>query len=224
MAWRSHIQTHPEHSVQTQFISRESYDIFLTICDGLLSLIVAYRKYFPTYPLLPWLHSTEVCEHLFGMMRQLKKDFNYADVLYLERKLRVLMMGAFGNLSPDQQENQTSAGYVHTYFKTDDLDLAALMDYPTDEDLANASKFAIDEATQLLNAVGIDAERMLREYQAQAPSQLRPAPPSAPSRTPTVMEWLAMFRTVPKTSKMEETVEACEMALAVEGLDKSLVM
>ncbi|KAJ7173525.1 hypothetical protein C8R46DRAFT_1255776 [Mycena filopes] len=126
MAWRAHIESHPDHDVNTHFISRESYDIFLTICDSLLSLIVVYRKYFPTYPLLPWLHSTEVCEHLFGMLRQLKKDFNFADVLYLERKLRILMMGAFANMSAEEQANQTSAGYYHTYFKADDVDIPVL--------------------------------------------------------------------------------------------------
>ncbi|KAJ6570704.1 hypothetical protein B0H10DRAFT_1964583 [Mycena sp. CBHHK59/15] len=45
------------------------------------------------------------------------------------------------------------------------------------------------------------------------------------SRPPqTVLELMAMYRTVPKTSKAEETVEACEMALAAEGLDKSLAI
>ncbi|KAF8171785.1 hypothetical protein K438DRAFT_2024000 [Mycena galopus ATCC 62051] len=200
MAWRSHIQAHPEYTLQTQFISRESYDIFLTICDGLLSLMVAYRK------------STVAVASLDG------------DILYLEHKLRVLMMGAFGNLSPDQQENQTSAGYVHTYFKADDLDLAALKEYPTDKDLANASKFAVDEASQLLNAVGIDAGLMLREYQDPEPSQRQSAPPSARSQPPqTILELMAMYLT-PKTSRVEEIVEACEMALAAEGLNKSLAI
>ncbi|KAJ7780986.1 hypothetical protein B0H16DRAFT_1496749 [Mycena metata] len=223
MAWRSHIEAHPEYNVKTQFISRESYDIFLTICDGLLALIVSYRKYFPTYPLLPWLHSTEVCEHLFGMLRQLKKDFNYADVLYLERKLRVLMMGAFGNLSPDQQENQTSAGYVHTYFKADDLDTAVLLQYPTDEDIENASKAAFAEATQLLKAVGIDAELMLSKYQAPEPVHLRPPSATARSRPPqTILELLAMYEPARKSPKEEENFEACELALVAEGLDKSL--
>ncbi|KAJ6609212.1 hypothetical protein B0H10DRAFT_2226075 [Mycena sp. CBHHK59/15] len=226
MAWQSHVVAHPGYNVKTQFISRESYDIFFTICDGLLSLIVAYRKYFPTYPLLPWLHSTEVCEHLFGMLRQLKKDFNYTDVLYLEHKLRILMMGAFANLSPDQQANQMSAGYVHTYFKADDLDTTILLQYPTDEDLVNASKYGFDEASQLLAVIGIDAEAMLWVYQAPEPVQRHPGPLSTKSRPPqTIIELLALYQSVPlKSSKDEETFEACEMALATEALDKSLAI
>ncbi|KAJ6504529.1 hypothetical protein DFH09DRAFT_943717 [Mycena vulgaris] len=228
MAWRSHTESHPDHDVKTQFISRESYDIFLTICDGLLALIVAYRKYFPTYPLLPWLHSTEVCEHFFGMLRQLKKDFNYADVLYLERKLRVLMMGAFGNLSSDEQANETAGGYHHTYFNADDLDTAVLMQYPTDEEFVNASKYAFDEASQLLKVLGISADLMLRKYRAPEPVARRPAPASAQptSRPPqTIMELLALYESVPlKSSKDEEALEACELALVAEDLDKSLAI
>lgn len=105
MAWRSHVVANPDHSTNIHFISRESYDIFLTLCESLLSLIVTYRKYFPEYPLLPWLHSTEPCEHLFGTLRLLKKDFNYSDVLYLEAKLRTLLLGIFGDLSLDEQAN-----------------------------------------------------------------------------------------------------------------------
>ncbi|KAK7039864.1 hypothetical protein R3P38DRAFT_2514522 [Favolaschia claudopus] len=221
MAWRSHVESHPDYNVNTQFISRESYDIFLTICDSLLSLMLVYRKYFPTYPFLPWLHSTEVCEHIFGMLRQLKKDFTYGDILYLERKLQVLMMGAFKNLSPDQQENQASAGYMHTYFKADDLDLSALREFPSDEEFQKASAFAFDEATQLLRVVGIDALKMLAAYRPPAPVHLRPATSRPPQ---TIAQFLALYKPVAKTSKAEETAEACEMALAAEALDKSLAI
>ncbi|KAJ7683601.1 hypothetical protein B0H17DRAFT_1137725 [Mycena rosella] len=205
MAWRSHIVSHPDYSVQTQFISRESYDIFITLCDSLISLIIAYRRYFPLYPLLPWLHSTEACEHLFGMLRQLKKDFTYSDVLHLEHKLRVLQMG-----------------YHHTYFKADDLDIATLMQYPTDQEIADASKYGLAEASQLLKLLGINAEAMLRDYMAPEPSKDRP--PNAPrSRPPqTWMQLLALYELVPlKSSTDEETFETCEMAIAADSVDKS---
>ncbi|KAJ7723096.1 hypothetical protein DFH07DRAFT_759651, partial [Mycena maculata] len=224
MAWRSHIVAHPDHNLNTHFISRESFDIFLTICDGLLSLIVVYRQFFPTYPLLPWLHSTEVCEHLFGMLRQLKKDFNYADVLNFERKLRAFMRGAFSNLSPDEQATQTSAGYHHTYFTADDLDILALMEYPTDQQLADASEQAFAEAAQLLKLVGIDAEAMLKDY--EDPKMLKENTPQQrirKSKYPkTLLELLALYQ--PVRSKDEDLFEACELALAAESLDKSLVI
>lgn len=47
MAWRSHIVAHPNHPPHIQFISRESYNNFLTLCDCLLLLIVIYRSSIP---------------------------------------------------------------------------------------------------------------------------------------------------------------------------------
>ncbi|KAJ6493278.1 hypothetical protein C8R45DRAFT_1073220 [Mycena sanguinolenta] len=222
MAWRSHIVAHPDYSLNTQFISRESYDIFLTLCDGLLSLMIAYRNYYPMYPLLPWLHSTEVCEHLFGMLRQLKKDFTYSDVLQLERKLRVLQMGAFGNLTPEQQANETAAGYHHTYFQADDVDILTLWQFPTDQELKDASQNGLAEAVQLLKLLGVDANTMLRNYKDPEPVSTRQF--HSPSlRTPnTIVELLALYERVPlKSLRDEEVFEACEMAIAADSIDQS---
>lgn len=80
MSWRAHIVSHPEHTTNIQFISRESFDIFLIVCDSLISLIIIYRQHYSRYPLLPWLHSTEPCEHVFGVIWQIKKDFTFADM------------------------------------------------------------------------------------------------------------------------------------------------
>ncbi|KAH7917065.1 hypothetical protein BV22DRAFT_1027022, partial [Leucogyrophana mollusca] len=176
MAWRSHTEQHPDHDVNINFISRKSYDIFLTLCNSLLQLIIAYRKYYPTYPLLPWLHSTEPCKHIFGLLRQLKKDFNYADMLYLEPKLTALMMGAFWYLSPEERANQTAAGYHHTYFHAPDLDLAALIRWPSDAQLEIASNEAFMEAEQLLAAIGIDGRQMMAQYHAPLPPRTRGMP------------------------------------------------
>ncbi|KAF7306358.1 ULP-PROTEASE domain-containing protein [Mycena indigotica] len=95
MAWRTHILAHPDHSLDTHFISRQSYDIFITLSDSLIMLIVVHRKFFPLFPLLPWFHSTEPCEHYFGLLRQLKIDFAYIDVLHLERKASIPSNGRY---------------------------------------------------------------------------------------------------------------------------------
>jgi len=226
MAWRSHIVQHPDYSVNTQFISRESYEIFLSLCDSLLALIIVYRGFYPTYPLLPWLHSTETCEHLFGILRQLKKDFSFSDMLYLEPKLRTLMLGEFGNLTAKQKANETSAGYHHTYFKADDLDLPALFQYPTDIELEAASKAAFAETQQLLATVGIDAAQMLRTY---LPPSVKPAKKSCvntqPRQPQTLLELLSLYDATTFTStKEEDEFEVCEMAAVAEGVDKSLAM
>ncbi|KAJ6449639.1 hypothetical protein C8R45DRAFT_947252 [Mycena sanguinolenta] len=118
--------------------------------------MIAYRKYYLMYPLLPWLHSTEVCEHLFGMLWQLKKDFTYSDVLQLERKLRVLQMRAFSNLTPKQQANETAQ-------------------FPMDQELKDASQYGLSEAVQLLKLLRVDAKAMLRDYKDLQPVLTRPS-------------------------------------------------
>lgn len=125
------------------------------MCDSLLSLIISHRRFYSDYPLLPWLHSTESCEHVFGVLRKIKKDFTALDFLHFIPKLRVMLLGEFGNLSLQEQANATASGYHHTYFQSDDIDLQALMIWPTDDELKSASLIAYDEAIQLLSFLGI---------------------------------------------------------------------
>ncbi|KAH7910134.1 hypothetical protein BJ138DRAFT_1114345 [Hygrophoropsis aurantiaca] len=222
MAWRNHVLQHSDHDIHINFISRESYDIFITLCDSLLQLVLVYRKYYPTYPLLPWLHSTEPCEHIFGLLRQLKNDFNYADVLLLERKLRVLMFGAFQHLSTEEQANQLAAGYHHTYFHAPDLNTMALMTWPTDAELRTASGHAFREAEELLSAVGIDARSMLSSYTPPEPPKTKGMPIKKPRHPQTLFELLQLYSVAPLTPTLEDQVETCEMALAADDADKTL--
>jgi hypothetical protein len=224
MAWRSHIIAHPDHATNTHFISRESFDIFVTLCDSLLSLIVVYRKFYPNFPLLPWLHSTEPCEHFFGILRTIKKDFNYSDVLYLHPKLQILVLGAFGDLSAEEQANETAAGYRHTYFHVSDLDLDTLTIWPSDGDLQQASVSAFKEADQLLAAVGINASSMLAEYTAPTPSKKPLMTATSLQRPQTLYELMMLYANMPLTSQVEDQVETCEMAIAADNVDKTMAM
>ncbi|TFK60394.1 hypothetical protein BDN72DRAFT_779478 [Pluteus cervinus] len=221
MAWRSHIVSHPDHSTNTQFISRQSYNIFINLCDSLLALIIVYRTYYPTYPLLHWLHSTESCEHVFGVLRQLKADFNYSDMLFLEPKLRTFLLGDFGGLTAEACVDYTSAGYHHTYFKTKDLDLNALLQYPSDNDLAIASAIAFAEVKDLLACQGIDAVLMLATY--KPPVHKEPKTLKRPRAPQTFAEILTLFKDVPcRSSKAEDAYETCELALVADSVNKTL--
>ena len=54
------------------FVSKEACDIIKFLIHGFLKLIIIYRDHLPKmYPLLPWLLSTEPCEHVFGLCRQI---------------------------------------------------------------------------------------------------------------------------------------------------------
>lgn len=230
MAWYRHIEQHPHHRHHINHISRESYDILFTLCNSLIQLIIEYRQYYPTHALLPWLHSTEVCEHVFGLLRQLKKDFNYADMLYLERKLRILMMGEFRHLSDEGKADAVASGYHHTYFHAPDLDLAVLMQWPTDSELQMASKHSVAEASQLLSAVGIEAAAMLASYSPPKPSSPKkhadaPSQPLAPqSMANFLMLYTQAQEPVIKSAKTAEEIETCELALVADDVDQTLSM
>ena len=94
----------------------------------MILLIIVYREYYPEYPLLPWLLSTEPLEHLFGMVRLIKRDFTYADFLDLVPKA-LHNNGVFRELSPAQQAREVGAN-DYTHFKTRGLDLHELKNWP----------------------------------------------------------------------------------------------
>jgi hypothetical protein len=224
MAWRSHIVAHPDHSPSKHFISHECFDILMTLSDSLIALIVTYCKFYPNYPLCPWLHSTEMCEHIFGMLRQLKKDFTYLDMLHLESKLRRLMLGDFGRLAAQEQANATSSGYFHTYMDKDGIDMESLLAYPTDEELERVMDHALEECAQLLLAVGIDARAMLRQYQPPQPSRQKSSPTTSTPRPRTFLELTLLQNHAPELIRVEDEMETLDMAIAAESIDKTLEM
>ncbi|KAL1701957.1 hypothetical protein EV121DRAFT_211101 [Schizophyllum commune] len=229
LAWRQHIIEHPNYSLSTHFISREYYDISMTLCDSLLSLQLVHRRYFMSHPLLPWLHSTEVCEHIFGILRQLKADFTYADLLHLVPKMRTLLLGAFGDLSAEEKTAQTAAGYHHTYFRADDLDTFTLLCQPSDDEYAELSKSARLEAEQLLAAAGINAKAMFEKaagaaattapaVAAEASEEVVPDPSSDRQSYSLFEDDSFSF----KTRQDEELFHTFVMAMVSDSVDKSL--
>jgi hypothetical protein len=64
--WQEYILSHGMYSTQTHFISPELYDILMIFINSMITLILVYCDYYPQYPLLPWLHSTEPLKHFYG--------------------------------------------------------------------------------------------------------------------------------------------------------------
>ena len=70
------------------FLSKEACNIVKHLIHGFIKLIIIYRDHLPAmYPLLPWLHSTEPCEHIFGLCRQILQDFTMHDFQFMIPKL-----------------------------------------------------------------------------------------------------------------------------------------
>ncbi|KAF8573196.1 hypothetical protein K439DRAFT_1625238 [Ramaria rubella] len=98
-------------------------------------------------PLLPWLHSTETCEHVFGELQKLLKEFMYLDFLYSVLKLQVLMRLTL--MQHTAHAKSHAKGYAHTWFGAKDMDFVALSTYPLNEEIAMAAVNAYDAAKSL---------------------------------------------------------------------------
>lgn len=67
-----------DYPLQRYCISPEALDITRIIVDSYVCLLLLHPDHMGEgvrYPFIPWLHSTEACEHLFAECRKLVKDF-----------------------------------------------------------------------------------------------------------------------------------------------------
>lgn len=155
------------------FISRDANDILHILINGLIALVIIHRDYHPTpVALLPWLHSSEACEHVFGEARRVVKDFTFLDFIYMVPKLRIKLHEAVlrGKSSGGKAR---AAGYSHTYFDHEGLDLVILSTYPTDEEIELVSEQAGEEANSLVALLGVDPEMLHRSH--RVPSMWLPS-------------------------------------------------
>ncbi|RIB11242.1 hypothetical protein C2G38_2262096 [Gigaspora rosea] len=90
--WKSYIRSvalnNPNYvSLEKNFLATQTFNILISLAESLILLIVSYRDYYNSYPLLPWLHGSEGCEHFFGLCRQINNDFTFSDLLYMVPKV-----------------------------------------------------------------------------------------------------------------------------------------
>ncbi|ETW79465.1 hypothetical protein HETIRDRAFT_306089, partial [Heterobasidion irregulare TC 32-1] len=156
-------------------LSHEACDIIRFATRALLQLIIIYRDYFDgtVYPLLPWLLSTATCEHVFGICRQIVKDFTLEEFHYMVPKLNVRLREHFF-FSESSDGKARANGYNHTYTDSRQINLGALATYPTDAEIQRAANAAFEEAHSLWEVLGADN---LRTHQALVP------------RLPSVRSW-----------------------------------
>ncbi|KAJ7101505.1 hypothetical protein B0H15DRAFT_769608 [Mycena belliarum] len=137
------------------FLSREAVDIARYLIDGIISLVLVHRDYIPgTFPLLPWFHASEPCEHTFGNSRDIVKDFSFLDFIFMIPKLRVTMREAV--LAGKSSSGRSAAqGYSHTYYDAVGADLIKLAVYPTDAEIKEAALEAAAECDSLIALLGV---------------------------------------------------------------------
>ena len=123
----------------------------------MLALILIHRDYYPGVPLLPWLHSTECCEHFFGCARRIIKDFTFLDLIYMMPKLTLLIeqdLRSHGRSNTKASAHRS--GYHHSWYDFDDTKYHVLAEFPSDETIKSSLlPYAYDEAERLLELLGI---------------------------------------------------------------------
>ena len=141
------------------YISQEADDILNTLINGLLRLIYIYWDHLARqrYPLLPWLHSMEICEHVFVECWKLVKDFTHLNFLYMHAQLQVLTQ-ATSLFSKGTDPKAQAMGYSHSHLDPKDAYIKSLTSYPTDGEIALTVGKAWDEAVTLLGLLGIQAD------------------------------------------------------------------
>ena len=179
----------------TNFISREYREILKILVNGFIQLVIIHRDPLDdVYAFLPWLHSTEVCEHLFGIMRSILMDFTMLDVVYMMSKILIRIREHVLNAESPTGKARAS-GYNHTHADCDGVDISLLSIFPSDEDINQLAVQAFEEAQNLLAVTGI-------------------IPSTARSRhvSPNVSTWF------PSNSDHETTVDEAD---AIEAHDDS---
>ena len=150
-----------EYTESKHYISREADDILDTLIDGLIGLVYVYRDHLggERYPLLLWLHSTEICEHVFAECRKLVKDFSHLNFLYMTAQLHVLIRAA-SSFSKGTDPKAQAMGYSHSHLDPENACVETLATYPTDGEIALAVGEAWDEAVALWGLLGIQVDDM----------------------------------------------------------------
>ena len=152
----------------TQYcLSREALDITRILIEGYISLMYIHRdclsdRFEDPIPFLPWLHSSEPCEHVFGDARNIVSDFTMLDFIYFIPKLSVTLRKAANRAisASDASAKASARGYNHTYFNCDGLDLLVLATFPSDSEIGEIAQAAAEEVDSLMNLLGLDPARL----------------------------------------------------------------
>lgn len=140
------------------YISREADDILDKLTDALLALVYVYRdKLGGEYPLLPWMHGTEIVEHIFAECHKLIKDFTHRNFIFMTVRLHILIHLA-SEIGQGIDPKACTMGYSHAYLDSEAACLKSLAVFPSDREIKVTSGQAWEEAVILLDFLGIQAD------------------------------------------------------------------
>ena len=158
-AWEAFL-TAGSYPKMTYTLSREALNITRIIIEGFLALVYIHRDFIDGLsPLLPWLHSSEPCEHMFGEARLIVKDFTMLDFVHMMPKLCIKMCQTVLKEKTSDPRARAS-GYMHTYFDAAGLDELSLSAFPSDEEIHIITGQAADEADSLVGLLGLSPSQV----------------------------------------------------------------
>ena len=155
--WKRFLQA-AGYSETKYYISKEADDILNKLIDGFLALVYVYRDHLGgEYPLLPWMHGTEMVEHTLAECRKLIKDFTHLNFIFMTIRLHVLIRLS-SELGQGINPRARAMGYSHSYLDPEAACLKSLAVFPTDDEIEIASGQVWEEAITLLGFLGIQAD------------------------------------------------------------------
>ncbi|EGF98707.1 uncharacterized protein MELLADRAFT_95458 [Melampsora larici-populina 98AG31] len=159
--WNSYLQKQKQEtgsmmSPKKNGISPQSLKIFTQLAESLIALIISHREYYPKFPLLPWKHGTEMCEHLFGWLRIISPNFTVLDARQLVPKLFAIIKGIMTGTFKVPSSEHIHAGYKHCFEDEGDKPTGDLGYFPSDHELREDLSVAEQRATHLARLCGMD--------------------------------------------------------------------
>ena len=141
------------------YLSPQCADITKTVIEAFLETVILYRDHLEgegIVPMFPWLMSTEVVEHIFGICRQMVKDFTCENFQQMIPKIHIKLREALFSVWVNDGKARAS-GYSHTYADSRGINIKALSTYPTDGEIQQAADRAFQEAESLFALLGVSS-------------------------------------------------------------------
>lgn len=162
MLWRSYILSARSAnsnyiSLEKNFLATQTFNILTSLAESLILLIVSHRDFYDSYPLLPWLHGSEGCEHFFGLCRQINNDFTFSDLLYMVPKVSYIYKAyTNGTLNEVIKDKTSGVGYI-AHYNTGTLaeTINILRQWPSDDDLLCAVHEGYQQAWDLAKVLSM---------------------------------------------------------------------
>ncbi|PKK57765.1 hypothetical protein RhiirC2_790459 [Rhizophagus irregularis] len=155
--WKYHIETlsdlYPSYiSISKNFLAMQTFNIMISLVESLVLLIKIHRDYYKNIPLLPWKHGTESCEHIFGISRQFRSDFNYLEILQMVPKINQYLRSVQSDNLLFRKEKIVREGYDFNEYAEINLsnnNLECLRYWPSDIEIDNAISIGYERAIHL---------------------------------------------------------------------------